>query len=132
MSTYCTEAQIKNVFGTTNVDNWSDLDNDQGTSTMADRVTQAIAVASERIDDAARTMEYRIPLVQTADGTTTPITIVDLAATLAGIWLYEARGVMDFDQRSGAPYHRLAFKRSEARRMIQELRTGLIQLDALR
>lgn len=129
MSTYCTRAQIEAVFGKTNVLLWADLDNDADAAKITARINDAIAVASEDIDDVARCWEYGTPLT-TKDTAETPRGIIDLAANLAGIWLYEARGSVDFNERSGAPYHRLAFKLRRSRRILEEIRTGKRKLNA--
>lgn len=133
MSTYCTRAQIEAVFGVSEVQKWADLDEDaDGDANDADvvaRIARAIAVASAEIDDFVRGMPYVTPLAD-ADGNT-PTTIENIAATMAGVWLYEARGSQDFSPKSGDPYHRLAFKRTEARRFLQQLREGDRKLDAM-
>lgn len=127
MSTYCTLANIQSIFGTTNVAEWLDMDNDG--SADSGRSDRAIAVASDEIDDVARAgMHYSIPLLTAAGAT--PTTISDLAATLAGLWLYESRGSQDIDPNSGKPYHRLAFKREGALRVLDEIRTGRRRIDA--
>ncbi len=129
MSTYCTRANIEAVYGPTNVAKWADLDADENASNITARITLAISVASEEIDDFVRLTQYTIPLATAA--AETPVTITNLAATLAGIWLYEARGSQDFDPKTGAPYHRLAFKLEETKQFLEQLRTGDRKIDAL-
>ncbi len=129
MSTYCERSDIEAIFGTKNVAKWADMDEDEGAGDITARITLAISVASEEIDDFARLYQYTVPLTTPAEAT--PVTIVNLAATLAGVWLYEARGCVDFDPKNGAPYHRLAFKRAEAQRFFDQLRTGERKIDAL-
>lgn len=129
MSTYCARADIEAVFGPSNVLIWADLDEDADASNITARITLAISVASEEIDDAVRLMHYTVPLADASQ--TTPVTITNLAATMAGIWLYEARGSQDFDEKTGAPYHRLAFRLEWAKRFIEQLRTGDRKISAL-
>jgi hypothetical protein len=129
MSTYCTRANVEATYGTTNVSQWADLDDTEVANDITARITRAIAVASEQIDDAARCWHYQIPLAD-ASGST-PTSIEDLAATLAGLWLYEARGSQDFDPNTGMPHHRLAWKRKEAMRALRDIRTGQRKIDAL-
>lgn len=126
---YCIRADIEAIFGTSNILVWADMNEDQDAAAITARITLAISVASEEIDDFVRLTQYRIPLVTADDAT--PVSITNLTATLAGVWLYEARGTVDFDPKSGAPYHRLAFKREEARRFLEQLRTGDRKIDAL-
>jgi hypothetical protein len=128
MSTYCAKTDIEQVFGPTNVSKWSDLDNDADATKIANRITAAIAYASESIDDILRCTSYPIPVVTAADAT--PATVKDLAAKLAGIWLYEARGSQDFDRDSGQPYHRYAWVRRDCYRTLEDIRTGRRKLDA--
>lgn len=125
---YSTEADIKQVFGTTNVDKWSDLDDDANAANMAARIAVAVLVADDEIDDAARGMPYRLPLANAAG--TTPRTVINLASTIAGLWLYEARGSNDFHPQTGVPNHRLAWKSLWVRRTLDEIRTGIKKLDA--
>lgn len=128
-STYCVLANIHAAYGTENVTQWSDLDNDADSAKKAARITAAIAYASEKIDDVARTTNLAIPLANAS--ASTPTTITNLAAILAGLWLYEARGTQDMDARTGTPIHRLAFRKKEAEQTLDDLRAGAIKLDAL-
>lgn len=125
---YSTEADIKQVFGTTNVDKWADLDDDANASNVAARIAVAVLVADDEIDDAARCMPYRLPLANAAGST--PRTIINLAATIAGLWLYEARGSQDFHPQTGVPSHRLAWKSLWVRRTLRDIRTGIRKIDA--
>ena len=127
-STYCTQSQIEDVFGVENIQTWSDLDNSGTTDTA--RIARAIAVVSERIDDVARITNYKIPLAD--EDAATSASLSDLAATLAGIWLYEARGSQDFNPQTGEVAHRLEFKRQRAEQMLNDIRDQRIRLDAIR
>ena len=129
MSTYCELANIQAAFGTNNVTQWSDLDTDEDAAAKAARVAAAIAYASDAIDDVIRITNYTIPLANQAS--TTPTTITNLAAVLAGLWLYEARGTQAMNARTGDPVHRLAFRREYAERTLEQLRASKIKLDAL-
>lgn len=128
MSTYCTQAQIEDVFGIENVKQWSDLDNSLVTDTA--RIARAIAVVSERIDDVVRITNYKIPLAD--EDAAISASISDLAATLAGIWLYEARGSQDFNPQTGEVAHRLEFKRQRVEQMLSDIRDQRIRLNALK
>jgi len=128
VSTYCTQAQIEDVFGIENVKQWSDLDNSLVTDTA--RIARAIAVVSERIDDVVRITNYKIPLAD--EDAAISASISDLAATLAGIWLYEARGSQDFNPQTGEVAHRLEFKRQRVEQMLSDIRDQRIRLNALK
>ncbi len=125
-SAYCTKSNIEDVFGVENVKQWSDLDNTGVADT--DRITRSIDVASERIDDAARVTSYTIPLAD--EDATTSETITDLAATLAGIWLYDARGSQDFNPVTGDAVHRLEFKRQRAEQTLDDIIKQRIRIKA--
>ena len=122
MSTYCTRTQIEQTFGVKNVGVWSDLDNDQNAQTQATSITRAILVAGEIIDSHLSKTTYNFPLENLAGDT--PTLIEEVAATLAGIWLYESRGDVAFDPQSGQPLHRYRGKMDWAYRMLNELRDG--------
>ena len=88
---YCIQSDIENLFGVENVARWSNLDN-QGATADAGRVAAGIAYAAALIDDRFRNSRYSVPLVALS-GELAAIT--DLAARLAGCWLYESRGMAD-------------------------------------
>ncbi len=128
-STYCTRAQIEDRFGVTNVSAWGDINNDEVAATITARIARAINVASDKIDDALRRSPYLIPLTTPAGAT--PTVIVDIAATLAGVWLRTARGVEDFDPKSGKPIHELSPLEYAAERDLENIRTGQPKINAL-
>jgi len=127
MSTYCVQSDIENAFGVENVLQWSDIENTG--SINATRITRCIAVASEKIDDTARVTDKAVPL-QNESGTTS-VSVVDLAATLAGLWLYEARGAQDYNPQTGEVSHRFEFKRQRSEQMLADIRDQRIRIDAL-
>ena len=128
-NTYCTRAQIEDRYGTTNVSDWADLDNDANAATIAGGITRAIDVVSDKIDDTLRRSPYRIALSTPAGAT--PTQIVDIAANLAGAWLYKSRGVEDFDNERGVAVHKLSGIEGEAMRQLNDIKTGRVPLDAL-
>ncbi len=126
-TTYSTDDQLDDIWGAVNIETWADLDNDGNATTIAARKDRARVVSKARIDDVLRDTHFTIPI---AKGGITPVTIVDIEARLAGIWLYENRGVIDFHPKTGAPYHRLSFARRECQRQLEEIRAGRLKLDA--
>lgn len=126
---YASEAGMDLIFGTDNLDAWSDLDNDDNAATITARKAQAILVADASIDDVARLTGYKVPLVTSAGAT--PTTVADMANRLAGLYLYEGRGALESNQRSGEPYHRYAFVAVRVRRWLEQLRNNEIKLDAV-
>lgn len=87
---YCTQSDIENLFGTTNVKVWSNLENDADEADTA-RITAAIAYAAEQVNKRFRRSKYAVPL--TALPGESLVDITDIAARFAGVWLYESRGI---------------------------------------
>lgn len=129
MSTYCTKADMELEFGATNIADWANIDNDGNATTKSARITEAIAVASEEIDEVLRTTGYLVSSVQ-ADGDGTPKAFNRLARVLAGLWLYESRGATDY-ARDGTPHHGHAWRRQWAHDYLERIRSGAIKIDAL-
>lgn len=128
-SDYCEKSDIADVVGNTNLEAWADISNSEDAAEITARINRAIDVASDEIDDAMRTSPYLIPLV-TAAGIT-PTVIVDIAAKLAGVWLYDPRGSEDWDRETGKPLHSLSPVKAEAEKKLEDIRTGKKRIDAL-
>ena len=90
MANYITKADIEAIFGVTNVVKWSNLDNDDAQANAA-RIDSAIAYAESYVDDKFRQGRYDVPVIGTAG--TTPEMVVDMAAKMAGVWLYNTRRI---------------------------------------
>jgi len=129
MSTYCQRADLNDVFGTANINSYGTIDEGDGSTEITSRVTRAIAWASAEIDDFARLGEYTIPLADSSGST--PTTIEHLATVLAGVWLYENQGVLDWAPNTNQPTHRYGYMKRWARMMLQEIRDGKRKLDAV-
>lgn len=119
---YITLANIQHTFGARNVANWSDLDSDGNTTTMAVRQARAIEMADEEIDSVLTNGPYTLPIAE-LDGSVPPL-IEEISATLAGVWLYEGNGVSDIDPNTKQPIHRYTAKLLWARRLLDEIRDG--------
>lgn len=131
MANYIAQSNIEDVFGSVNVSKWADLDNDADAAKIAARIAKAIAWAENEIDDRLRGGPYILPIVKgTSPSMTVPLAIIDTAANLAGVWLYENRGVQDFDQETGMAHHRLEWNRARAERTLKEILAGVRVLDA--
>lgn len=123
-SGYCQRRDIEDIFGPPNVEKWADAENKRDGAHVAGRIAKAIELASVEVDDRLRGGSYSIPF------TTIPVTIRQVTATLAGVWLYESRGVEDIDEASGRPIHRLTWHRKNAENVLTDIRTGKRKLDA--
>ncbi len=126
---YSVRSNVESVYGVDNVSKWADLDNDENAGSITARITRAIVVADDMIDNVLRVAHYTIPIANAAG--TTPVTIVELSAVMAGLWLYEARGSQDFDPNTGVPHHRLAWRERWAKETLREIETQQFKLDAV-
>ena len=126
---YAERTDVEAVFGVANVAAWADLDNDGDSSKIDDRVTLALSMADCEINDKLRGGIYVLPLVKTGEDEP-PETVVNMAAMLAGVFLYESRGVQDFNPDSGQAVHRLTWYRKRVESTIREITSGVRMLDA--
>ena len=115
---YSTRSDIEDVFGVDEVSKWADLDNDANATKITNRIARAIEVADEKVDAALRGGAIAVPVPGSS------VLITNIAAILAGVWLYDARGVVDFDPETGKAQHRLHFQRAGAMRKLKLIRTG--------
>lgn len=90
---YCERVDIEKVFGIRNVAIWADLDADEDIWTIQQRVEDFCEDASTEVEDILRGAGFVIPLVD-SNGLP-PKQFAHWVATLAGVNLYEARGVED-------------------------------------
>lgn len=86
---YATQADLQTRFGTDNVAVWSDVSN-SGTADAA-RITVALALASQRIDDLLRGGPYVVPLVELTSEASRRV--VEWCTVMAGYWLISGRGL---------------------------------------
>ncbi len=126
---YIARTNIEDKFGKKNVEIWADLDNNQVQADITARITTAIAFADETVDNALRRGRYALPITDALSAV--PKVIVDVTASIAGVWLYENRGVQDFDPDTGKAQHRLHWQKVDARRVLSWLRMGQIELNAV-
>ena len=125
---YSVRTDLDGVFGKNNVDAWADLDGDQDAAKITTRIANAIVTADDRIDSFMRGGLYSLPLVNKLSET--PVIIRDVSAKLAGVWLYESRGVQDLTPE-GAPMHRLQWHKKDATSTLRKLAAGQLTLDTL-
>ncbi len=85
---YIDQSDIKNVFGEDNIVKWSNLDND-GSTADTNRIQKGIDWAETYTENRFRNGRYAVPF------SSAPEQLQDIMAKLAGIWLYESRGLTD-------------------------------------
>lgn len=121
---YCARSDIEARFGVAEVQKWADLDNNDVAASVTARITAAIAFAENEINDRLRRGPHVIPFEEPP-----PSKIVSVCASLAGIWMYESRGVVDYNPETGAAMHRHHWTKRDAHRALREIRAGIIVLD---
>ena len=116
--TYITQSNINNVFGENNVIKWSNLDNDNLTVNSS-RVAAAIVWVESYIDSRFRGQRYTIPF------SPVPQEVINWSAALAGIWLYEGRGLSDTNKEG----NKLQDKKEAVEGEIAACLAGMIKLN---
>ena len=95
MGRYISQSDVEDKFGASNVALWSNLEGANDDANTA-RITKAITIAEQIVDDRFRGSRYAVPL----SGSSGAMSIVgDWAAALAGVWLYTNRGVNHGDSK---------------------------------
>ena len=94
---YISQSDVEDRFGEDNVAEWSNL-NPDATEADTDRIENAIAHAEDHVDNRFRNSRYAVPLVAVSG---TLYQVHDWCAKLAGLWLYEHRGISDDDAEGG-------------------------------
>lgn len=123
---YSVRTDLNAVFGKANVDTWADLDGDQDADKITARIAAAVLSADGEIDAFMLHGPYALPIVDAENAT--PVIVRDVSAKLAGVWLYEARGVMDADD-NGKPFHRLASHVEKAWAVLHKLKDGRFKIN---
>ncbi|MHA1220126.1 MAG: phage protein Gp36 family protein [Candidatus Heimdallarchaeota archaeon] len=118
---YVSQSDIENVFGVNNVIAYSNLDNDS-TTVNATRVQAAIEWAESYVNSRFRDGKYQIPFSSACKE------VINWCATLAGIWLYEARGLRDENEEG----NKLEEKKKEVNSEIASCLAGELRLDVER
>ena len=122
----CVRGDTEAIFGIGNVAKWADLDEDQSATKIAARIGRAIIYATTDFYDRLRGGVVAIPF------TTPDHTSISLCARLAGVWLYESRGVEDWDPETGAPGHILTWHRDHVYRELNKIKNGQRRIEQTR
>lgn len=120
---YCTRQDIENIFGRSNVEQWADVNNNSATPEIASRIEWAINLAGSELDARMRGGVYAVPFTDEPFDTLW----VNAVARLAGVLLYEGRGITDVDT-FGRPVHPLSTHRDMAYEFVRKVRGGAIRL----
>lgn len=102
-----------------------DANDDQ--NEIAARIDLACSQVSNEIDDILRGGPYTVPF-----GSPYPAAIIDIAAYMAGVRLYEPKGTDDTNAVSGKPQHRLHLQYERAMARLNAIKIGQIELNVTR
>lgn len=91
---YITETDLINKFGNTNIQEWSDMDNEDNATTIADRIDAAIEYAESYVEARLKGSRYAVPL------TGSNAMLNDIIAGMAGWWLYQSRGLRTLEENT--------------------------------
>ena len=127
---YCTVDDLYEIFGEHNITKWADLDNDDNDSgVITSRIDRAIRHASNEVDSRLRHGIYTLPIASSTGSI--PEDIIDVVATLAGVYLYENKGIDDFDPDTGRVVHRLIHSKKRAEGIIRSIQAGQRHINAV-
>ena len=131
MGTYIVQSDIENVWGVDNVTKWANLDNADNLTALS-RINASITYAEAVINDRFRAGGvYTVPL--SGNSTNALAVITDMAAKLAGIWLYRSRGVMDratASDKMTAVMEEIFGDGKKKKGMLHEYASGVFEIDA--
>ncbi len=127
MADYAVRVDVEKMYGKLNVERWADLDNNKFVTDIDDRITAMITQARNWIDARLTLGPYDV----TSFASSEPI-LNRLNSMLAGVFLYENRGINDFDPGSGRVVHRLGWQRKETMKVVNDILAGRIKLTSAR
>lgn len=127
MGAYINQADIETRFGTLLVAQWANFNPSTNPGTASPtRIAAAIASAEGQVNARLRNGPYTIPVSGT-DGTI-PIDIVDVAAELAGCWLFVTNNLHQTKEAQAT----MKLRYEAALKRLLDIRTGVMPLDAVR
>lgn len=132
ITTYCSQEDVEQVFGAVNVTKWATLDTSDTSTTRAERITLAIEVTAEEMNDWLRGAHYPVPVPKTVVAGSDILAIHPirfLNARLAGIFLHDNVLVQNIDPRTGQPLDEVTFARTSAQKYLDDITTGKRKLD---
>lgn len=122
----CTRTDVEQIFGTTAVSAWADLNNNGNSAEIAARIEYRIAMADSYIRSILSNSMWAMPV----EGDTLPVVISYNTAAMAGVYLYEGRGVQDYNEK-GFAQHQLSFHKKNVEDFLKGVLVGSISLSPL-
>ncbi len=92
---YATAADLYITFGKQNVTKWADVNNNNVPDEIDDRIEWALEQASAELDARLKNSPLQFPLEEPGSGESYPAIVIRMTCYLAGLLLYESRGVTD-------------------------------------
>jgi phage gp36-like protein len=123
---YCTQDQIDDRYGATNVSAWADMEGLGTTNAnISGRIDRARTVATAYINALLEQSphEFNVPIT----GDTVPTLIEDACVKLSAYWLSTARGVKDYDEE-GKPMTRLYVDYLDAMQILDKIAAGTLKV----
>lgn len=124
MGTYISRSDIEDRFGTDNVSKWADMNNDNDTTEIADRITDAISFAEAFVEGRLRGTRYQIPLSISSGSDL----IKDIVRAYAAEWLFSNRIHKDDEDNAKRNWIRGHVQRAD--QLLNMIAGGSIRLDA--
>jgi len=120
---YTDSTRIELMFGGDNVHKWLALNDRDSPIDYALREYQIIKDAEQWIDD-----RLKGSFISEAFTEDIPAIIQQIATEIAGVMMYEARGITDTNPVTGAPQHKYRFIRDRAEARLKDLKYGKIKV----
>lgn len=114
---YSAKEDVELAFGRSNVRKWADIDNTSLQEVVDARVAWAIEQADSELDSKLANSQYQFPL---ADDSEVPPILARMSSYLAGVLLYESRGVTDVGER-GQAQHALMWHRKRVDEFVRDV-----------
>lgn len=122
----CARGDVENFYGVDNVAKWADKNNNGNASEISTAIAYAIMMADADIRAKLTGSKWTMPQA----GDIVPAILVYHVAMLAGVVLYESRGVRDIDT-AGNAQHQLTFAINRVDQFIKSVHLNAIDLSPL-
>lgn len=122
----CTRGDVEQVFGTTSVAAWADLNNTGDADDIAARINYRIAMADNYVRSVLASGPWNMP----EPGDIIPAILAYNVAALTGVYLYEARGIQDYNA-AGHAQHQLSYHKKNVEDFLKGVLVGTINLKPL-
>lgn len=116
--------EMEFMFGVENLKQWADLENNQSAADISERIQWAVDEATA--DARERLMDSPVNLAAMSEA---PRTLRVATTRLAGVLLYESRGVKDAEAENGK--HKLSYHQERADKYFQKVIAGTTRIQGV-